>query len=151
MEGSAPAGQRLAQAVVLVVEDDHDNREALSEYLRSVGFNVQVAENGFEALDAALRLLPNVILMDLKLRGIDGWEVTRRLVADQRTRHIPVIAVSACVFPEDVDDALEAGCVGFVAKPFNLQDLTRTIESALDGHLHGGPRLATKVNPGADY
>lgn len=147
-----PAAQpQPARGVVLVVEDDIDNREALAEYLRSVNFVVHSAENGFDGFDAATRLRPGVILMDLKLRGLDGWEVTRRLGLDERTRDIPVIAVSACVFPQDVGRALDAGCVRFVSKPFNLPDLVKAIDDTL---VRPKPRRATsvtKVSLGPDY
>jgi two-component system cell cycle response regulator DivK len=130
---SGPGAQNDARStVVLIVEDHRDNREGLAEYLGAVGFTVAVADNGPQALTTATTLLPDVILMDLKLRGIDGWEVTRRLLADSRTCQIPIVAVSACVFPEDIEAAKHAGCVGFVAKPYDLQELMRTIERALD-------------------
>ncbi len=126
------AQNEARSALVLIVEDDRDNREGLAEYLGAVGFAVAVAADGPQALATARMLLPDVVLMDLKLRGIDGWEVTRRLLADSRTCRIPIVAVSACVFPQDIDAAKHAGCVGFVGKPYDLQELVRTIERALD-------------------
>jgi CheY-like chemotaxis protein len=135
----AAAKRQQAKAVVLIVEDDRDNREGLAEYLGALGFTIAVADDGHQALATATTLLPDLILMDLKLRGVDGWEVTRRLTSDARTRQIPIVAVSACVFPEDIDAAKHAGCVGFVRKPYDLQDLMRAIERALEPGDAGRP------------
>jgi len=75
----AAAKRQQAKAVVLIVEDDRDNREGLAEYLGALGFTIAVADDGHQALATATTLLPDLILMDLKLRGVDGWEVTRRI------------------------------------------------------------------------
>lgn len=104
-------------ALVLIVDDYADSRAMWAEYLSFIGFRVAEAENGYEALERAQTLLPDIILMDLSLPGIDGWEVTRRLKADNRTRQIPILAVTAHAFSKEVEAAREAGCDGFVTKP----------------------------------
>lgn len=103
--------------LVLIVEDHRDTREGYAEYLSFLGFRVAEAKSGMEALAKAFQLRPDLVLMDLALPGLDGWEVTRILKADPRTRSIPVIALSACVFPSDIGRAAEAGCDSFLVKP----------------------------------
>jgi len=81
--------------LVLLVDDFQDNREMYAMYLEHAGMQVAEAGNGHEALDQAFRLLPDLIVMDLSLPGIDGWEATRRLKADERTKKIPVVALTS--------------------------------------------------------
>ena len=80
--------------LILVVDDYEDAREMYAEYLRFCGFRVAEARNGNEALEQAFTLMPDLILMDLSLPGMDGWEATRQLKADERTRNIPVVALT---------------------------------------------------------
>jgi two-component system, cell cycle response regulator DivK len=103
--------------LVLVVDDYDDGREMCAEYLAFSGFRVAQARDGFQALEQALTLRPSVILMDLSLPGIDGWEVTRRLKGHHATRHIPVVALTAHALASDAQRAQEAGCDSFVTKP----------------------------------
>jgi CheY-like chemotaxis protein len=103
--------------LVLVVDDYQDAREMCAEYLSFTGFRVAEASNGVEALDKAFMLLPDVILMDLSLPGIDGWEATRRLKADERTRAIPVVAVTGHALAGHSEGAKQAGCDAFITKP----------------------------------
>ena len=110
---AAPDGKPL----VLVVDDYADAREMYSEYLEFSGFRVAEAKNGVEALDQALSLKPDIILMDLSLPTMDGWEATRRLKSDDRTRHIPVVALTGHALAGFSDGAKKAGCDGFVTKP----------------------------------
>jgi len=108
---------RSAQPLVLVVDDFQDNREMYAEYLAYCGFRVIEAKNGKEAIEQAFAQSPNVIIMDLSLPVMDGWEATRRLKADGRTRSIPVIALTGHALQVHSKGALDAGCDAFVAKP----------------------------------
>lgn len=103
--------------LVLVVEDYQDAREMYVEYLKFSGFRVAEARNGLEALDQAMSLLPDIILMDLALPRMDGWEATRRLKDDARTRHIPVVALTGHALAGHAEGARQAGCDAFVTKP----------------------------------
>jgi len=106
-----------AQPLVLVVDDFQDNREMYAEYLAYCGFRVIEAKNGKEAIEQAFAQSPNVIIMDLSLPVMDGWEATRRLKADGRTKSIPVIALTGHALQGHSKGALDAGCDAFVAKP----------------------------------
>jgi CheY-like chemotaxis protein len=114
--------QRFGEAV-LVVEDQRDAREMLTEYLVFRGFTVHTAADGQEAIAVAERLHPPIILMDLMMPRMDGWEATRRLKADARTRDITIIALSA--HSPAIDDRRDrnAGWDDFIQKPCNLASL----------------------------
>jgi two-component system, cell cycle response regulator DivK len=103
--------------LVLVVDDFLDAREMYAEYFVFSGFRVVEATNGEEAVRKALELTPQVILMDLSMPGMDGWEATRRLKADQRTKDIPVIALTGHALTGLSESAKLAGCDAFVTKP----------------------------------
>ena len=111
----APLGG-TTQPLVLVVDDFQDNREMYAEYLSYCGFRVIEAKNGLEAIEQACAQNPNVIIMDLSLPVMDGWEATRRLKADRRTKSIPVIALTGHALSGHSKGALDAGCDAFVAK-----------------------------------
>jgi CheY-like chemotaxis protein len=105
------------EPLVLVVDDYHDAREMYAEYLQFAGFRVAEAKNGKEAIEQALKLSPDIILMDLSLPVVDGWEATRRLKADERTKSIPVVALTGHALAGHSEGAKEAGCDSFVTKP----------------------------------
>jgi CheY-like chemotaxis protein len=117
--------------LILIAEDDVDNREGYAEYLSYLGYRVAQAANGEDALVWARQLRPDVLLLDLALPGVDGWEVARRLKADSSTRSMLVIALSACVFPDDVLRATDAGCDLFLDKPCYPQTVAAEIERLL--------------------
>lgn len=102
---------------VLIVEDNEDNRIVYSTILRHHGFAVCEALDGEEGIDQARRELPDIILMDISIPLIDGWEVTRVLKGDPATARIPIIALTAHAMPGDRERALEVGCDGYLAKP----------------------------------
>ena len=131
--GAPATAGKPAPVSVLVVDDFADNRQMYAEYLAFVGYRVAEAENGQEALDKAFDMRPDVIVMDLSLPGMDGWEATRRLKSDARTRHIPVIALTGHALAGHSKGALEAGCDAFVTKPCLPEDLVAHIRRALDG------------------
>ena len=102
---------------VLLVDDYPDAREMYGEYLRLSGFDVVDAANGLEALERAGDARPDIILMDLSLPVMDGWEATRRLKSDPRTRAIPVVALTAVAMRGDEEQARAAGCDDYISKP----------------------------------
>lgn len=117
---------------VLLVDDYPDAREMYSEYLQFSGFDVVEAANGMEALRRAADDAPDIILMDLSLPVMDGWEATRRLKADQRTAHIPVVALTGHALAGISEGARQAGCDAFVTKPCLPEDLVIEIRRVLD-------------------
>jgi CheY-like chemotaxis protein len=118
--------------LILVVDDYQDAREMYAEYLQFSGFRVAEASNGNEALERAFALKPDLILMDLSLPGMDGWEATRQLKSDERTRHIPVVALTGHALEAHSRSAKEAGCDAFIVKPCMPMDLLNEIRRILD-------------------
>lgn len=129
--------------MVLLVEDYEDAREMYRDYLLFAGFDVETAENGQEAIVKARAIDPDIILMDLSLPVLDGWEATRRLKADQETAHLTVIALSAHAMAAEAVRATQAGCDGFIAKPCLPEELVSEVTRHLDGVPHV-PRKAAK-------
>ena len=117
--------------LILVVDDYEDAREMYAEYLRFCGFRVAEARNGNEALEQAFTLMPDLILMDLSLPGMDGWEATRQLKADERTRSIPVVALTGHALAGASEGAKKAGCDSFVTKPCLPDDLVVEVRRML--------------------
>lgn len=118
-------------AKILLVEDNEMNRDMLSRRLQKRGFDVVVALDGEQGVEAARSEAPALILMDMSLPGVDGWEATRRIKAGPATRGIPVIALTAHAMAGDRDKALEAGCDDFDTKPIELGRLLAKIEALL--------------------
>lgn len=102
---------------ILVVEDNEDNLTVLCDELEYVGYEVISAANGEEAIEKTFTERPDLILMDISIPVIDGWEVTRRLKADPKTENIPIIALTAHAMAGDAEKAKAAGCDGYIAKP----------------------------------
>ncbi len=117
---------------VLLVDDYPDAREMYTEYLEFSGFDVVEAGNGMEALQRAVDTTPDIILMDLSLPVMDGWEATRRLKADKCTASIPVVALTGHALADISEGAKRAGCDAFVTKPCLPEDLVREIRRILD-------------------
>jgi two-component system cell cycle response regulator DivK len=117
--------------LVLVVDDFEDNRTLYAEYLSYSGYRVQEASNGEEAVALTQRLKPHVVVMDLSLPVMDGWEATRRLKADEGTKHIPVIALTGHALAGHSRGAQEAGCDAFLAKPCLPEKLLEKVEELL--------------------
>jgi two-component system cell cycle response regulator DivK len=124
--------------LVLVVDDFPDNRDMYMQYLEFSGLRVAEAQNGHEALQQAFSLLPDLIVMDLSLPGLDGWEATRRLKADARTQAIPVIALTGHALAGHSKGAIEAGCDAFITKPCLPERLLEEIRKMLDGRPVSG-------------
>lgn len=117
--------------LILVVEDYDDAREMYVEYLTFTGFRVEAATNGLEAIEMTGRLMPDLVLMDLALPKLDGWEATRRLKSDPKTSHIPVIALTGHALAGHAERAREAGCDSFITKPCVPDELVAEISRVL--------------------
>src|SRR5438552_7180756 len=116
---------------LLLVEDNEMNRDMLSRRLQRKGYEVTIAVDGQQGLDLAQAQKPDLILMDMSLPVIDGWEATRRLKSDDATRAIPVIALTAHAMAGDRDKALEAGCDDYDTKPVEFTRLLGKIQALL--------------------
>ena len=112
---------------ILLVEDNEMNRDMLSRRLKRKGFEVVMATDGQAGLEMASTATPDLILMDLSLPVMDGWEATRRIKADAATQSIPVIALTAHAMAGDEQKALDAGCDDYDSKPVNLNRLLEKI------------------------
>jgi two-component system cell cycle response regulator DivK len=113
---------------ILLVEDNEMNRDMLSRRLQRKGYQILTAKNGEEGLSLAHQETPGLVLMDIGLPEMDGWEITRCLKADKTTQSIPVIALTAHVLVEDRTKALEAGCDDYETKPIDFKRLIGKIE-----------------------
>jgi two-component system cell cycle response regulator DivK len=116
---------------ILLVEDNEMNRDMLSRRLSRRGFDVLIAVNGEAGVELAASEKPDLILMDMSLPVMDGWEATRRIKANPGTSRIPVIALTAHAMASDRDMAIEAGCDDYDSKPVDLSQLVRKIEQLL--------------------
>jgi CheY-like chemotaxis protein len=120
-------------AMVLIGEDEPDNQVILQTVVEAlVGVRAEVAGDGLAVLASVERERPGMILLDLMLPGLDGFQVARQLKGDPATRAIPIVAVSAMARPDDREAALAAGCDDFVRKPFELDDLEALIKKYLN-------------------
>jgi len=118
-------------AKILIVEDNPMNRDMLSRRLIRSGHSVLMADDGRQGIETAMSEIPDLILMDMSLPEIDGWEATRRLKSDKQTRRIPVIALTAHAMSSDRQRCMEAGCDDYDTKPVDFQRLTAKIQAAL--------------------
>ena len=112
---------------ILVVEDQEDNRQILRDLLANAGFDMIEAEDGMQAIAAASEHRPDLILMDIQLPMLDGYEATRRIKADPALNAIPIIVVTSYALSGDEDKAREAGCNAYVAKPYSPRALLAKI------------------------
>jgi two-component system cell cycle response regulator DivK len=116
---------------ILVVEDQEDNRRILRDLLTSVGYEVVEAVTGYDGVAFAAAHLPDLILMDIQLPGLDGYEATRQIKANPALRHIPIIAVTSYALSGDDVKAYDAGCTGYVSKPFSPRVLLAKVRESL--------------------
>jgi len=116
---------------ILLVEDNQDSREGLARRLQRRGYEILQASDGQEGLALARSACPDLVLMDMSLPVIDGWEATRRIKATPELRKIPIIALTAHAMATDREKALEAGCDDYDTKPIELQRLLGKIETLL--------------------
>ncbi len=122
---------RAGARTLLIVDDFDDNRQMYAEFLTYSGFRVLEASNGAEAVAKASEHLPDLVVMDLSLPVLDGWEATRLLKGDPRTRHIPIIALTGHALEGHSQGARDAGCDAFLAKPCLPDKLLDTVQSIL--------------------
>ena len=116
---------------ILYVEDNDDNVYVVKQRLGRLGYTIVVASDGEQGVALAKAEQPDLILMDLSLPVVDGWEATRRIKADESTRHIPVLALSAHAMTEDRAQALAAGCDDYDTKPIDLPRLRAKIDALM--------------------
>ncbi len=121
---------------ILVVDDNQDNRELVIKVLKNSGYETVEAADGEEALVKAGEEKPDLILMDISLPRMDGYEVTRRLKSTEEFRDIPVVALTAHAMRGDMEKALSAGCQGYIPKPISVRELPGQIEYHLKGRQH---------------
>jgi CheY-like chemotaxis protein len=131
-------GWQVSPTVILIAEDDADNREGYVEYLTFLGYRVEQAADGNRAWTLTQEVHPDVLLLDLALPGIDGWEVARRVRSNPATRGTLIIALSACVTPGDVQRAQAAGCDLFLDKPCYPEAVAAAIERMLASRSDAG-------------
>jgi two-component system cell cycle response regulator DivK len=120
-------------ARILLVEDQEMNRDMLSRRLKKRGYEVSMAVDGAEGVEKARSEAPDLILMDMSLPVMDGWEATRTIKGDEATRAIPVVALTAHAMSTDREKAMEAGCDAYETKPVDLPRLLETMEKLLEG------------------
>jgi len=128
---------------ILVVDDNQDSRELVVKVLKNKGYKMIEAINGEEALEKAVAEKPDLILMDISIPDIDGYEVTRRLKAIEEFKDTPIVALTAHAMKGDRAKALEAGCEGYISKPINVRELPEQIRSFLRGKwesIYGGEK-----------
>src|SRR5579884_585392 len=121
---------------ILIVEDNEENRDSLSRRLQRRGFEVVTAEDGKAGLAAAQAEKPDLILMDMNMPELDGWEATRQLKAIEAVRHVPVVALTAHALAGDRDRALEVGCADYHTKPIDFPKLLAQIEAVLQNRAN---------------
>ena len=126
-------------AKILLVEDNEMNRDMLSRRLERKGYEVVIAVDGQKAIDLAASVKPDLILMDMSLPRVDGWEATRRLKADGQTKQIPIIALTAHAMPEDERKAREAGCNDYISKPMKQITVSELIRKYFSHKLTDKP------------
>jgi two-component system cell cycle response regulator DivK len=116
---------------VLIVDDEPDNLTLASEFLTFSGATVGITERGEELLAMVDEFQPTIVLLDLAMPGMDGWEIQRRLRARTELSHIPIIALTAMAMPEDIERARMAGFDGYITKPFRIGSLLRDIKTCV--------------------
>ena len=124
-------------APVLVADDFLENRDILCRMLQLFGYRTVSAANGEEAIQMALAHRPDIILMDLSMPVMDGWEATSRIKALDELRHVPVLAVTGHVTPQEIQRAIDAGCVDYVAKPIDFEILVGKVTALLQNGRDG--------------
>ena len=121
----------MSKSRVLIVEDNVDNFELVRFLLERAGYQVLSAANGVEGVDAAKREQPDLVLMDLSMPEMDGWRATAQMKAEETTRHIPVLALTAHTLPGDRKRAIDAGCDGYISKPINVASFDKLVATLL--------------------
>lgn len=136
-------------ALVLLADDSEDVLDSHGEVLKDAGYRVAFARDGRQAVAQALELRPDVILMDLQMPGLDGWEATRQIRADLRTHHIPIIAFTSHGLRRYADRSFDAGCTSFVQKPCRSSLLLDEVRRALARRSPFGAVVAPASDQGS--
>ena len=134
----------MSKGRILVVEDNMDNYELVRFILERAGYDVFLAVNGRDGVDAARFQKPDLILMDLGMPEMDGWLAARKLKSDEATKFIPLFALTAHTLPGERKRAIQAGCDGYVSKPIYVEGFLSMVESALAGKSGWGTARSTK-------
>jgi len=121
----------MSKGRILIVEDNMDNYELVRFVLERAEYDVFLAVNGRDGVDAAIAQKPDLILMDLGMPEMDGWKATEKLKSDDATKSIPLYALTAHTLPHDRKKAIDAGCDGFVPKPIHMKNFVDVVEQAL--------------------
>ena len=132
---------------VLLVDDNADSREMYRQYLEWDGFRVVIATDGLQALDQAAQVMPTVIVTDLAMPKLDGWDMVSRLKSDPRTQHVPVLAVSAHAMVGEANRARTVGCDEYVSKPCLPEELARAIKALIRRHSRAPSQSAPVGRP----
>ena len=117
--------------LILLAEDNEDSRDVYAQYLRHIGWRVETAIDGAEAVEKATSILPDIVVLDLTMPRMNGWDACRKIKADPRTARIPVIAVTAHAERASREEAERAGCDAYYAKPLTPDKLLSAVQSAL--------------------
>jgi two-component system cell cycle response regulator DivK len=128
---------------VLVVDDNQDSRELVVKVLKNKGYEMIEATDGEEAIEKAVGERPDLILLDISIPKLDGYEVTRRLKSREEFKETPIVALTAHAMKGDRAKALEAGCEGYISKPINIRELPDQVKSYLRGKwesIYGGEK-----------
>ena len=126
----------MSKGRILIVEDNMDNYELVRFILERAGYDVFLAVNGRDGVDAARLQQPDMILMDLGMPEMDGWNATEKLKSDESTKFIPIYALSAYTLPSDRKRALDAGCDGYLTKPIHMQSFLDVIDEVFETKVH---------------
>lgn len=126
----------MSKGRILVVEDNMDNYELVRFILERAGYDVFLAVNGRDGVDAARLQRPDMILMDLGMPEMDGWDAAEKIKSDPSTKLIPLYALSAYTLPSDRKRALDAGCDGYLTKPIHMQSFLDAINEVFETKIH---------------
>jgi len=134
------------QKLVLVVEDNEANQILVRTVLELEGYRVEIAGSAPEVRDMMLNALPDLVLMDVQLPGEDGLSLTRELKAEPSTAYIPIVALTAHAMTGDRELALNAGCVGYIAKPIDTRTFAAQVTTYLQNNVEDGERLDQAIS-----
>lgn len=119
----------MPKGLIIVIEDDEDNMQLIKFLLNKADYEVLTAMNGYQGLELIRNQTPDLILLDLAIPGIDGWHLAQEIRKNPKTSAIPIVAVSAHILPKDREDALDAGCTGFLTKPLDVANFVANMEA----------------------
>ncbi|MBY0354889.1 MAG: response regulator [Rickettsiales bacterium] len=139
MPASSASGQKSAHSAkkILIVEDNELNLKLFRDLLGANGYETIETKEGYEAINLARNVRPDLILMDIQLPEISGLEVTKRIKADPDIRHIPIIAVTAFAMKDDEEKILRAGCEAYISKPISIADFLAAVRRFLNAEVVG--------------